>query len=329
MPVPSKTITYDNLETMTKEYDAKLVSDVELASTLVRIILSRKKVGNWGQRINVPFRFKRSDGTGIQMASLSSGLLDRNTYDTETVTDSYVTPRWQFYGEYIIKQYMDVNDGNAAKIDMLEQKYAYIRDQMQYGLKNATTGFWSDGTTPNSWLGIQYWVADDPTTGTVANINRADTTYQYYIRNQYDSSTTLATVDWGTLYDKVLESAEDGDESRMVDMMITTREIFMEFWKRAHELQRNTIRTGLVADLGLTHINVSGIPIVWDPFCPASHLYGLRVDDWDFKVYPNSNMTVSPWVESEGKRGKYKEMAVGGQLMCNLPRRQFVFSALA
>ena len=340
MAAPSKTITYETLQAFTKDvHDKKLVSDVQIASPLVRLMNSKKMTEDMGERININIDYRRSDGTGNKLFSLSDGLQDRDFFDDEMGTQAYVTPIWLERGILITKQQQDVNKGQAQIVSLLDRKYKFLTEQMQFGLKNATNGFWSDGTAAaGSWLGLPYYVratgqgtnySGAAVTGTVANIDRTDSTYQYWTYNVVDDQTTLDTWNWKKMEEMENDCTEDGSEERTPDVWITTKAIFEHIWAQAHELQRNKIRTGLAAKLGLRVITFNGKEIIWDPFCPASQMYALHTNDWEWRVFPDSNMKVMEWEQSQIKYAKQKSMIVGGQLVCTNPRRQGVFTALA
>lgn len=329
MATPSKTITYDNLESFTREsYDKKLIQEVEYDSAITRFFMSRRVIRDWGQRMNIPFRYLRADGTTTANFG-ASGLQPITYYDVETSTQAYVTPKWTHGAIYITKQEQDMNKGEAAMISMLDEKYEYLRDDMAFAFRNATNGAWSDGSAANGWFGIQYWVPDDPTTGTMANVDRSDTTYQYWARSILDSTTTLATLNWKSLEVLQNDITVDGTMERMPDFIVTTQTIFENLWAQAHDLQKNTLKKGLVADLGLHHINFNGTPIVFDVDCPADHLFMLRSKDWELRLYPNSNNMVTPWKDDDDNEAKIKKMIIGGQIVCKCPSRQGVMTALA
>ena len=330
--MPTKTITYDNLETFTREsWDKKLINRVELASAMTKFLFSRRMVGNHAQRMNIPLRYQRADGGSVTKFG-PTGLQGRTYYEKETSTVGWVEPVFQSGNIYITEQEEDLNHGEAAIISMLDEKYQYLEDEMTYMFRNATNGFWSDGSAANAWLGIPYWVPDDYGAGTVANVDRTDSTYQYWAganATNRDAATTLATWNWGKMITLLNNINGDGTKERTPDIGICTKAVYEHIWKQTEPEMRLPITTSLAAKLGLEHINFQGIPITWDVDCPASHLYFLKSADWQFRVLTRANMRVKPWFDSEQDHARLKSVIIGGQVTCLNPAGQGCFTALA
>lgn len=330
MARPTKTLTFDTLEAFTKDvHDKKLVSDAQIASSCVRLMRSRTQVRNMGQRININFEYKRADGVGNNNYTLGSGLQNRDFYDDEFATQAYVEPVWMERGILITQQEEDVNKGEAQIVDLLDRKYNFLKEQIQYGLKNSTNGFTSDGSVAGAWLGLKYWVPDDPTAGTVANIDRTDATYDYWSNSFADTTTTLGTWNWGKIEALRQDISEDASEERMPTVCLTTKAIYKHIWNQTEPVLRRTPSDGLLASMGLKGIQFDDIEITWDPFIAANHLYMLRLEDWELRLFPAGNFQTRPWKDSEEKSARLKSMLVAGQLLCHNPRRQGVFTALA
>jgi len=328
MALPSKTITYANLDTFTREtYDVGLVNEVTYATPFLAFLLETRKPGSWGTKINVPFTYAQATTTDTTVQVYGkTGIQDETFWDDEDSSEFYVEPSWIQRGVAIKQQDQDMNQGQAAIINLLDHKYDRLAEIIRMRLNGMT---WSDGSATNSFKGIQYWVSDTPAVGTCANVDRTDTRFQYFIRNIADTTTTLATFNISKLNKLYNDcSAGGGDQGRFPDFFITTQTIWEKLWDQSDTRQRLGVEDKLLARLGWKNIEFNGKPVIWDKNCPAGHFYMLRKKDWEFRVFTNSNMFVSPWEHIAGQEALGKKMRIGGQIICKAPCRQGVMTAV-
>ena len=332
MAAPSLSVSYKDLETMCREHiQPGFINEVTKATPFVTFLMERIETDSYGQRINVNFRHKRPDGNLID--EFGPNTKQGTDYKRrEKVSRAYVTPKWARGAIHINVQEQDMNEGKAQLIKMLEMSFEDLRDDM---VQSLSTGAWDDGTytADGPWLGMQYWVPDDPTTGTVANVDRSDTTYQYWARSIVDSTTTMSdfspsklNVMWGNC------SAGGGDQSRFPDYAITTKAIFDYLWAQVHPSLRNSASNKIgkrMVEIGLQHINFNGIPITWDLDCPDDHFYFLRSKDWRLCLYPKRNFSFTELMQLPNDEAIGKKLWLAGQIVCDAPCRQGCFTALA
>lgn len=168
------------------------------------------------------------------------------------------------------------NTGKEQIIDLLEGRIKNAQITMR---NNITTGAYSDGTgTGGKQLGgLQLLVADDPTTGTVGGINRANWTFW---RNKlYDFSvegvTASATTIQGAMNTMYLRCSRGSDHT---DLILADSVYYNYFWGSLQAIQRITdTETGKA---GFQTLRFVGSDVVYEDSSgmPASHMYFLNTD---------------------------------------------------
>lgn len=170
------------------------------------------------------------------------------------------------------------NSGKEQMIDLLESR---IKNAERTFMNNMSTDIYSDGTADGGKQvgGLQLLIADDPTTGTVGGINRANHSFW---RNQiYDfsdegvtaSATTIQTA-MNTLY---LQTCRGGDKT---DLIVADNNYFRFYWESLQANQRFT--NDKLASAGFDNLKFMGADVVFDGgqggACPANHMYFINSD---------------------------------------------------
>lgn len=222
-------------------------------------------------------------------------------------TDEFITAKYTFSrvaGTVIISdQEEDENRGEAqifklmkAKIDVLEES---IKDKFSSYLWSA-----GGGTDP---LGLPALIPDDPTTGTIGNINRASEVM--WRTSAYDFAGTLDETNIEEAFDDILmDLTMKGDKP---DIILVGRDIY--------RMYRAAVRDKVVVNLsdlgkgrGMVDLGFSGlahqtIPIVYDEDCPVNKAYFINSKYLRMHIFRHVNMKVkeltSPWqIDAHGRR---------------------------
>lgn len=194
-------------------------------------------------------------------------------------------------------------------------------DALTAGLRNKTgLSIYGDGTAEGGkeFGGLRLLVADDPTTGTVGQI---DASAEAFWRNQTDFGAG-SDLDPATLLTRMnkmsLATTRGSDQS---DLIMADATFFEGYWGLLQENARFT--SSKLADAGFRTLEFVGIPVVYDPQCAtdltnaeAGRMYFLnlkylcmrkserwftteearKVENADYDVIPNwtmANMTTN------------------------------------
>jgi hypothetical protein len=218
----------------------------------------------------------------------------------------------------IKKQDEIFNAGEGEVVSWLEAKYVDLQERMSHDLSSKLY------TSSTGWIGLQTGVAVNPTTGTYAGIDRADTTYSRAWRNQYTNAVSLAAMTLKMLMN-LYNNCSSGQGTSTPDFIVTTQAVWEEMTVRFRDSLTivNDWKTDPDIEISYPAIRLFGIktPIVWDADCPAGYLYMLNSKFVKLRTYPAADMTQTPWKELESFAGKGKTCYVGGQLCVLAPNR--------
>lgn len=183
-----------------------------------------------------------------------------------------------------------------AKLDVLEES---IKEKFSEYLYSA-----GGGADP---LGLPSLVPDDPTTGTLAGVNRATETQ--WRSSAYNFGGTLDATNIEEAFDDILmDLTLKGDKP---DLILAGRNIF--------RLYRAAVRDKIVLnlsdtsngkrmmDLGFGGLSHQNIPILYDEDCPVNKAYFLNSKYLRLHILKGVNMRVknlnSPWdMDASGSR---------------------------
>lgn len=182
------------------------------------------------------------------------------------------------------------NSGSNQVINLLESRIANAERTM---INNISTDIYSDGTADGGKQigGLQSLVADDPTTGTVGGINRAN--YTFWRNKLYDfsdesvtpSSSTIQTA-MNTLY---LECSRNNDKP---DLIVADNTYFRYYWESLQANQRFTNEK--LGSAGFDNLKFMGADVVFDGGqggdAPSSHMYFLNTNYIHFRPHADRNM---------------------------------------
>lgn len=173
------------------------------------------------------------------------------------------------------------NVGKEQVIDLLE---ARIKNAQRTMRNNICNGMYSDGTgTGGKQIGgLQLLVANDPTTGTVGGINRAN--FSFWRNQVFDASSdgtaTSASAIQGNMNEAWLECVRGSDKP---DLIIADAVNYAFFWGSLQAIQRITDpKTG---QAGFQNVMFNTAPVVYEDNTgmPASTMYFLNTDYIHFR----------------------------------------------
>jgi len=184
-----------------------------------------------------------------------------------------------------------------AKLEVLEES---IKDKFGEYLYGAGSGL--------DPLGLAALIPDDPTTGTIGNLSRAETQLR---TSSYDFASTLDATNIEEAIDDVLLDLTMGTDKP--DIILAGRN-FIRAYRAAvrdklvvnlSDLKKNGV-DGMV-DLGFGGVAHDGIPIVYDENCAVNKAYFINSKYLRLHILKGVNMKVkelnSPWnMDAIGRR---------------------------
>ena len=265
--------SYTNLLTTTLDnYKAEITSNVINNHPLLNRLQSKGNI------------VKASGGATFQekISFASNGTVQsQGEYDTFNTTPQDVLTTATF-AQKIITGTMTMTDlelkqnaGKEAFINLAEAKKKVLVDSLKNTLGSQIYG---DGTGNSSKDigGLQLLIADDPTTGTVGGINRAN--YSFWRNKLYDfsvesvtaSSTTIQAA-FNTLWTRCQAQAME-----LPDLIATDSVYFSYFETSLQAVQR--IVDPAIGALGYSSYKYKNADVFYDPECPASHAYFINTN---------------------------------------------------
>lgn len=249
-------------------------------------------------RLNAKGKIRPIDGGSKILEELEYGEGDLtwySGYDTITYTPKQLFTAAEFSlklcavpvaisGEDLLK-----NSGREQMIDLFVKRISNaektMRDKLSAALYSDGTG--SDGKEIG---GLKLLVADDPTSGTVGNINRATTGNEFW-RNQAKVATTALTSstirkEMDALY---LACCRGTDKP---DLIVADNLMYSLYEQSLTPQQRFT--DPKMAEAGFTSLKFKGADVVFDGgqggACPDKHMYFLNTDYIYLRPHKDRNM---------------------------------------
>ena len=262
-------------------------------------------------------------------AQAFSGYDTLNTDAVDGITAGFVPMRYYAVPITISQTEEWENRLPATRMKLLEvktkQAMLTLRDTINAAIYSAQSG--------KNMLGLQDWVADLPTSGTIAGINRAN---ESWFQNGYSATattfltqTTTNIFDGFTRWQAVQDLVEEGND-RITDVF-STRSIVQAY--RTALSSQGYARTEL-NNAKSNGVNVSrnppwyGAAVEADRDCASLHTYFLNRKYIRLHVMEGVNFSKTPFKENSNQLAKVAFICVGLQLVCDNPRRQGVATAI-
>ena len=181
------------------------------------------------------------------------------------------------------------NAGDSRIFNLLEGKRKNLMDTLrnQLGVALYSDGTGSGGKTIG---GLQLLIADDPTTGTVGGIDRSTNAFW---RNQvYDFSTSAGANASASNIQAGMNSLYlscQVQEGSFPDLILADNNYYTFFENSLQQIQRITNTNE--GKLGFEQLAYKSSAVVYDPNCPANHMYFLNTDYLKFQHLNNPLFT--------------------------------------
>ncbi len=179
--------------------------------------------------------------------------------------------------------------------------------------------------------GIPYYIGTDPTSGTMAGIDRsiADNAFA---RNRYNGTSQAVTETAPSfsqrgvedLFAMKLEASPGGGEG--IDVYFTgDTEMGYVFNRMSNAI---VYQPGGSGEVGLGTIMIHGVPIVHTKHAPAGRIYGLTLDTWHVAVHPDAFFTPRNFQQPWNQDARTALTLLQAQVVCENPRWNTVYSGI-
>jgi hypothetical protein len=188
-------------------------------------------------------------------------------------------------GEDLLK-----NSGSERVMDLMEKRIQNAENTMGNQLSIALYG---DGTASNgkSIGGLKLLVADDPTNGTVGNINRATSGNEFW-RNQSKSVENLTSDNILQTMNEMYLSCSRGNDKP--DLIVTSDKMYALYEQSLQPMARYS--DPKLADAGFVNLKFKGCDVIYeggqDGHCPTDHMYFLNTNYLYLRPHKDRNMRV-------------------------------------
>lgn len=178
---------------------------------------------------------------------------------------------------------------NAGKEQIIDLLASRIKNAEKTMMNNIAIGVYGDGTASagKSIGGLQLLVADDPTTGTVGGINRAN--WSFWRNAQVHENTFDKTTVQHQMNLLWLATLRGKDST---DLIVADNNAFTNYWESLQTIQR--ITNADMGAAGFRTLEFQGAPVVADGGLgggmPANHMYFLNTDYLFYQPHSATNM---------------------------------------
>lgn len=200
------------------------------------------------------------------------------------------------------------------------------------------TDCYSDGSLVqgmNGVVGLRAVVDND---NTYAGINRSTAGNEYWQANIDTTSYTDGNLEDQTsagYFPALLNDAyTDATHNDAPDLVLTTKHLFNVYQIIAQQM--NLRFDNAEANLGFAAVKWGpDVPVIFDDFCTAKHLFMLNTMDFTLYVIPGANFEYdkneqngSIWLQPTDQLALVAHVIFMGQLVCDAPRQQAVYTTL-
>ena len=323
MSVPNRTEVLDDLYTTTWNNRAKQVVDQIFDATpfyeKLRSMGGIQLNGTGGRYLEIPLSYAKNE----TITSFDKGDTI-SLSDTAFLTVAQYT--WKFVAGSIVRYYVDdaKNKSKSVHISWANAKIDNLRDSLTDAFEVYLFG---DGTgnaskDPN---GLGNLVSTTPTTGTVANLNRA--TYTWF-QNRQKTATGAASVYLLSDMRNLANTCSEGQTRKMPNIIVTTQVVAELFDDEV--LEQRSIVNMKSGDPESISTSWKGIPLVWSGQCASGRMYMLNSAFIGLNVDPDINFTPTAWKTIPNQvEDRVQQVVWKGELITNRPKSLGVMTAIA
>ena len=292
-----------------------------MGSTVIETVLhstlekSRKKLMFAAVKANAFYAYAMANGkveyedggreiTNPLITGRNPNVTSYEYYDALPIaqTNEFSTVRYgwgRVAGSVIIsEQEIDENRGATEIFKILKGKMQALEESIKEKFQTYLYGA-GTGKDPN---GLALCIPDDPTTGSLGGINRANEPQWRTMHKDYNSSLTYQNIE--EEFDDILLDMKQGKNEKP-DLILCGRNIYKMYRKAVRDkisiLADGTYAGKKMYDLGFDGVSFGGITMIYDEDCPADKAYFINSTYLKMHVLKHVNMKVkelaAPWTQ--------------------------------
>lgn len=198
----------------------------------------------------------------------------------------------------ISEQEIDENRGATEIFKIIKGKMQALEESIKEKFQTYLYGA-GTGKDPN---GLALCIPDDPTTGSLGGINRANEPQWRTMHKDYAGSLTYQNIE--EEFDDTLLDMKQGKNEKS-DLILCGRNIYKMYRKAVRDkisiLADGTYAGKKMYDLGFDGVSFGGITMIYDEDCPADKAYFINSTYLKMHVLKHVNMKVkelaAPWTQ--------------------------------
>lgn len=208
------------------------------------------------------------------------------------------------------------NAGKERVIPLLDRR---IRNAQKTMRNNLSTGIYSDGTgtSGKQITGLQAQIADDPTTGTVGGINRAN--FSFWRNQKYDPTADGGAAASAANIQSYMQAlwilcCRGMDKT---DLISSDGNYYQFFWESLTDIQRINRTDKAVAGYDSLAFNTADVIYDGDSGIPADHMYFHNTDYIHWRPHAQRNMVPLENRTSFNQDAMVVPLVFAGNLTCS------------
>ena len=217
-----------------------------------------------------------------------------------------------------------------------QKKHNLLKSKMLNGeitmKNNVAKSIFSDGTGNGGkeLTGLQALVSDNPSSSTVGGINAAENPFW---RNQAYSLATDGGVSGDATPADVLAAMDEmmlrtTRNSDRPDLIVASADFYKLYKQATQSIKRIVEEKGTqIGDASFTAVEYEGVPVVYDSFCPGSHMYFLNTDYLKLHAHKDAYFALDKERLPVNQDAKVFPMIFQGNLTCSNRNLQGVITA--
>ena len=220
-----------------------------------------------------------------------------------------------------------INSGKAKRHDLVKGRTRNAESTLRNNI-GAALFYAGTENSGKSIGGLQYIVADDPTTGIVGGINRATAGNEFWRNQVVDESADSITFSATTMQDSMelmwVRTARGMDTTDLFVLGNT----YWRFFAGSLNANQQYIQDGTMKKTGhasFPYYMFKTAKVFNDPNCSATRGYALNTNFLKLKVHKNRNMTPDSPRYPAGQRATVIPIDFMGNLVCGNASLQGVF----
>jgi len=292
MATPSRTEVIDNIFTTTwRDVKRKVVDQVFQITPLYDKLLRAGRIDasyDGGRYIDTPVRIAKADGNIKWFGRGDTFSVSEKEFLTQ------ITYQMRNLGDSMVRYWLDdkQNRGKAQLLSYVNEKIDNHKTSLVDALESAAWVADGSGIGVNALTDL---IATDPTTGTVAGLNRA--TYPWLRNRAVDGSGYTVSTDLIPGMRTMINSLSKykSGMQRKPDMIFTTQDIYEQLEEILESMQMVCTHDSPQASLGFGDISYKKVPIYWAPECPTGRMYFLNTEHMKFIIDKTAFFEMTEW----------------------------------